>query len=277
MSSDAATSQTRPEAEINGNVAADRRDPSPARGAAPRRSRSRSPYSPRPVRRPRTPDSRSPPPVAAAARSRSRSPAPVRRRDDSRDRAVGGGRGLPSSDICYQWKESGTCRFGNSCKFLHDAKYAKPDSYYKLSNAPNGAGRDRDRDRPPPPSYRDRYDDRGAGGYRGRGGGDRYRDDDRYGDRNGGGGGYGDRQRPRVVYRQPLDEHGNPVKRVGGEGQPCWSWEKYGECRYGDICKFDHLVGGGRDVVPKDRAYDAPREAPRRGYSRERDRYDDRR
>lgn len=62
---------------------------------------------------------------------------------------------------------------------LQDRGYGRRDDYRR-----GGGG-----------GYRDRYDDRGYGGgrrddYRG---GDRYgyRDDDRYGDRRGGGGGYG--------------------------------------------------------------------------------------
>ena len=123
-----------------------------------RRSYSRSPVrsdSPIRDRRPRSPS-----PVGQRPRSRSlsprkrsysprrpRSPSPLRRRSYSRSpvRSYSSSnrpysKPLPTgvvyerntssqpprpNDICYGWRDTGTCRWGNSCKFLHDAKYAR--------------------------------------------------------------------------------------------------------------------------------------------------------
>lgn len=177
-------------------------------------------------------------------------------------------------EICYRFRDSGDCKFADSCKFSHAADAVD-----------NGGA--------PRPRRRKRGGGGGGGGlcYNFRDNGEcQYGDECRYshgavgGDMGGGfvdqgqggapqGGFRRRRKDPRIVqecwqFRDKGEcEFGDGCKFFHGENDtreidprknngPCYNWRDNGECSFGDMCRFSHEMngdmGGGMPVMGGD-------------------------
>lgn len=108
---------------------------------------------------------------------------------------------------CYDYRDSGRCRFGDSCRFSHDRGgngFDRRDS---------GVGRD----------------------HYSRGGYETY--DNSRNERNSYG---GDRYRPESSSYARYDVGGDFEDRSRNRSDACYEYERSGRCKFGDTCRFRH-------------------------------------
>ena len=113
-------------------------------------------------------------------------------------------------NTCNNFANYGNCKFGDSCRFSHDNPSDNQQNSYEDNNQRNYRD-DRGRS-----NYRD---DRGRSNYRDDRGRSNYRDD-----------------RGRNNFR---DDNG---RNYNGRRNTCNNFERYGNCKFGDSCRFSHDI-----------------------------------
>jgi len=152
---------------------------------------------------------------------------------------MSGGDNSRPPTVCYNFRDTGSCKFGDTCRYSHSADAVGPDG---------GQG------------YAPRRFNNGGGFRGGRGG-----------FRRGGGGGGGGGGRPRTACFTFRDTgeckygdtcrflHGDAASggdakdTRGGGGRLCHNFRDKGSCQFGDECRFLHGDGDSRPATkPRD-------------------------